>query len=30
MITGNEIEIITFVLDIFDHKDYDKLLGYKH
>ena len=22
-ITGNQIEIITFVMDIFDHKDYE-------
>lgn len=29
-ITGNQIEIITFVMDIFDHKNYDKLFGYKH
>ena len=29
-ITGNQIEIITFVMDIFDHKDYDKVFGYKH
>ena len=29
-ITGNQLEIITFILDIFDHRDYDKLLGYKH
>ncbi len=29
-ITGNQIEIITFVIDIFDHKDYDKVFGYKH
>jgi len=29
-ITGNEIEIITFVMDIFDHRDYDKVFGYKH
>ena len=29
-ITGNQIEIITFVLDIYDHKDYDKVFGYKH
>jgi len=25
----SEIEIIAFVLDIFDHKDYDKRMGYK-
>ncbi len=29
-ITGNQIEIIMFVMDIFDHKDYDKVFGYKH
>ncbi len=29
-ITGNQIEIITFVMDIFNHKDYDKMFGYKH
>lgn len=29
-ITGNQIEIITFVMDIFNHKDYDKVFGYKH
>lgn len=29
-ITGNQIEIITFVMDIFDHRDYDKIFGYKH
>ncbi|MBI4159062.1 hypothetical protein HY500_02270 [Candidatus Woesearchaeota archaeon] len=29
-ITGNQVEIITFVVDIFDHKDYDKVFGYKH
>lgn len=29
-ITGNQIEIITFVMDIFDHKKYDKVFGYKH
>ncbi len=29
-ITGNQIEIITFVMDIFSHKDYDKVFGYKH
>ena len=29
-ITGNQIEIITFIIDIFDHKDYDKAFGYKH
>ena len=29
-ITGNKIEIINFVLDIFNHKKYDKIFGYKH
>lgn len=29
-ITGNQLEIITFVMDIFDHKDYDAVFGYKH
>jgi len=29
-ITGNQIEIITFVMDIFNHKDYDEVFGYKH
>ena len=29
-ITGNQIEIINFVIDIFDHKNYDKVFGYKH
>ena len=29
-ITGNQIEIITFVMDIFSHGDYDKVFGYKH
>ena len=29
-ITGNQIEIITFVVDIFDHKSYDKVFGYNH
>ena len=28
-ITGNDVEIITFVLEIIDHKDYDKVFGYK-
>ena len=28
-ITGNDFEIITFVLEIMDHKDYDKVFGYK-
>jgi len=26
---GNEIEIFLFVLNIVDHKDYNKLFGYK-
>jgi len=29
-IKGNKIEIINFVVDIFDHKEYDKIFGYKH
>ena len=29
-ITGNQLEIINFVLDIFNHKFYDKVFGYKH
>jgi hypothetical protein len=29
-ITGNQLEIINFVVDIFNHKDYDKVFGYKH
>jgi Txe/YoeB family toxin of Txe-Axe toxin-antitoxin module len=29
-ITGNEIEVINFVMDIFNHKEYDKSFGYKH
>ena len=29
-ITGNQLEIIAFIMDIFDHKDYDKVFGYKH
>ena len=29
-ITGNQVEIVNFVLDIFSHKDYDKVFGYKH
>ena len=29
-ITGSQIEIITFIMDIFNHKDYDKIFGYKH
>lgn len=29
-ITGNQIEIVTFIMDIFNHKNYDKTFGYKH
>ena len=29
-ITGNQIEITCFVLDISNHRDYDKTFGYKH
>ena len=29
-ITGDKLEIINFILDIFNHKDYDKIFGYKH
>jgi Txe/YoeB family toxin of Txe-Axe toxin-antitoxin module len=29
-ITGNQLEIVNFVLDIFNHKNYDKVFGYKH
>ena len=28
-IEGNEVEIFLFVLNIVDHKDYNKLFGYK-
>ena len=28
-ITGNQVEIITFIMDIVNHKDYDKIFGYK-
>lgn len=28
-ITGNEIEIISILLDFMDHKKYNKLFGYK-
>jgi Txe/YoeB family toxin of Txe-Axe toxin-antitoxin module len=28
-ITGSQVEIITFVMDIIDHHDYDKIFGYK-
>jgi len=29
-ITGNQLEIINFVVDIFNHRDYDHVFGYKH
>ena len=29
-ITGNKIEIINFIVDIFNHKRYNKVFGYKH
>jgi Txe/YoeB family toxin of Txe-Axe toxin-antitoxin module len=29
-ITGNQVEIIAFIMDIFNHKDYDKVFEYKH
>ena len=29
-ITGNQVEIINFVVDIFNHRDYDRVFGYKH
>lgn len=29
-ITGNQIEVITFIMEIFNHRDYDKVFGYKH
>ena len=29
-ITGNNLEIINFVMDIFNHKEYDQVFGYKH
>lgn len=29
-IAGNKIEIINFVIDIFNHRDYDSVFGYKH
>ncbi len=29
-ITGNKLEVINFVMDIFNHKDYDNVFGYKH
>lgn len=28
-IKGNEVQIICFILDIIDHKKYDKIFGYK-
>ena len=28
-LTGNEIEVIAFVLNIFDHQSYDQLFGYR-
>ncbi len=27
-IKGNEVEIISFILDIFDHKEYEKVFNY--
>lgn len=29
-ITGNKLEVINFVMDVFNHKEYDKIFGYKH
>lgn len=29
-IKGGELEIINFVVDIYDHRKYDKVFGYKH
>lgn len=29
-ITGNKVEVISFIIDIFNHKKYDKTFGYKH
>ena len=29
-IAGNKIEVINFIMDIFNHKEYDKVFGYKH
>lgn len=29
-IKGNKLEIINFVVDIDNHKEYDKIFGYKH
>jgi len=28
-VSGNELEIIDFILDIIDHKRYNKIFGYK-
>ena len=28
-ITGNQVEIITFIMDIFNHQDYDRVFGYR-
>lgn len=28
-VSGNELEIIDFILDIVDHKEYNKIFGYK-
>jgi len=28
-ITGNELEIISILLEFIDHKDYDKVFGYR-
>ena len=29
-IKGGELEIINFVIDLYNHKKYDKVFGYKH
>ena len=29
MVTSENVEIINFILDIVDHKKYDKIFGYK-
>jgi hypothetical protein len=29
-IKGDQIEILCFVLDILDHRDYEKRFGYRH
>ncbi len=29
-ITGDKVEIIAFIMDVFNHKRYDKVFGYKH